>query len=263
MTPRKPRESRKPLDQSFMEFVHGGDPDPAALAPEEAIPLAHLEQEVIGLQQRFALLEQAAAAASPPRLAQLASEINQLAQRLLQLEQLEPRLEELGDRLVALEETWPAGTHFKQFEDQVTPLIQVKPMQDDHPQLPSDWPERLEELKQLLLQGFERQAADRQRVEQQLTQLNQQVEDLRLDLNQLRAEWQQSLNSLAPAVDAAPPPEDRGRATSPPQAIAVALGNHATENPETALAAPLERSSATPGEPQPWLEQLTSLLDDF
>lgn len=121
--PKKPREPRKPLDQSFLEFVHG---DPAGSTASEPVPqTSQLEQELMELQRRFAHLE-SSTHQNPGHLSQVEAHLMQLAQQVEQMENanqpgvaLQQQLEDLGKTLVDRE-----SRQFSQVEQQLTHLAE-------------------------------------------------------------------------------------------------------------------------------------------
>ncbi len=126
--PKKPRESRKPLDQSFLEFVQGTDPEPGPTArPEPAdTVISQLEQDLRALQQRFTQSEQASLN-QDPRLSQMEAQLTQITQQVEQMDQnanqpmikLQQQLNDLEKTLLERD-----SRHFSQVEQHLIDLAQ-------------------------------------------------------------------------------------------------------------------------------------------
>lgn len=140
--PKKPREPRKPLDQSFLDFVHQKDPEPGPEPSEPDNTIAQLAQELMELQRRFGHLERAATDQDPHHLSQLEDQLRQLTQQFEQMEmnanqpliELQQQLDNFSKTLLDRE-----FRHFSQVEQQLTHLAQhVEQLGADLRQLGAD-----------------------------------------------------------------------------------------------------------------------------
>lgn len=107
MNPKKPRGSRKPLDQSFLEFVHGTE-------TEQALSEA-FEPEALSSEENTYRLSQVEA-----QLTQLKQEVEQMDKNTNQpLAELKQRLDQLEKTLLDRE-----SKHFSRVDSQLTHLTQ-------------------------------------------------------------------------------------------------------------------------------------------
>jgi uncharacterized phage infection (PIP) family protein YhgE len=271
MTPKKSREPRKPLDQSFLAFVRGDEIESEPSAPAQPIlgsETAAWQQAFTDLQERVTALEQMTPNDNTQALQDLEAQLTPLAERLTALEQqLAPQLTELRQRLADLEQESKHWNQIIQFEDQLTQLTQqVEDMGNSttQHQPATAWQDRLRELEQLLQERWERESKHFIQIEHQLTHLSQQVEQLGADFRQLQAEVRQRLDETAaphtlPAI-AAPDPVtsrlDKVPDTSP---------QPLSDQPPSQVSAPkMERTPvAHRPDSDPFLNRLANLLDEF
>lgn len=121
--PKKPREPRKPLDQSFLEFVHG---DPPSSTASEPVPhTSDLEQELVELQRCFTQLE-SSTHQNLGHVSQVEAHLMQLAQKVEQMEKANQPVVGLQQQLENLERTLAdrESRQFSQVEQQLTHLAQ-------------------------------------------------------------------------------------------------------------------------------------------
>jgi archaellum component FlaC len=217
MSEKKPRESRKPLNQSFLDFVHGDGPDVnvvvnAGMEEEQAnVPL--LQQQFAELAQRLSQLEtaiapvltgQSAAARTDQRssldlerLESLELKLNQCFQHLQAIEQqTKTQLTEFQVQLVHLTPNPKLDhTRLDHLETQVTHLteqLNAMNIPTANPQpIPLDLSARLEHLEQTLQQRWEQEINYFNQVTQHLTELTQTVGQLRREVNDIREALQQ------------------------------------------------------------------------
>jgi DNA repair exonuclease SbcCD ATPase subunit len=291
MSTKKPRESRKPLDQNFQEnpefrdFVHGNSSEDlgkslSAASEPATTDLATLQQAFLGLQQRLDRLEQGSTQPEPidsPLFADLEQQIDQSIQRLEKLEkQLPAQMTDLEGRIAEFEHAPSAIEQIRQFETQLHHLThQLDTMNASPTSVVSIAPlqERLDLLERTLADRWEREIQYFTQINTQLTTLSQQVEQLGQEFRHLKAEVQHlSQPTHTPMIAATS--DAQIRVSSPPSiepAVAAAelmppvVDNHQTapspmeDNSHAAIVEPLPRRSS----PDALLNRLASLLDDF
>jgi DNA repair exonuclease SbcCD ATPase subunit len=217
MSEKKPRESRKPLNQSFLDFVHGDGPDVNVVVnsetDEEQANTPLLQQQFAELMQRLSQIETAIAPVltgqsaagrtdqrSPSDLERIESlelKLNQCVQHLQAIEQqTKTQLTEFQAQLVHLTPN-PKLDHARldHLETQVTDLteqLNAMNITTANPQpIPLDLPARLEHLEQTLQQRWEQEINYFNQVTQHLTELTQTVGQLRREVNDIREALQQ------------------------------------------------------------------------
>jgi DNA repair exonuclease SbcCD ATPase subunit len=268
MSTKKPREPRKPLNQSFLEFVHGNDSDLDATENPRPEPDEFSDHHWLELKQAVALLQQRLEQIEPAnsgqilapdleRFRQLESQLLQLLQRIEQLEQhTQPQFKELRDRMTALEHLTANLPSLDEFDDRFQSLSQpVVSMETKiSPQhTPVEFLERLAALERGLKEQWQRDAQSFHRIETQLVVLTQQVEQLSAEVQQLSAGLQHSVGEPIPAAVPQPQPDSQlqERLTKPLQA---------DNSPQPTDSAPV---AVLPPGADPLLSRLSTLLDDF
>jgi chromosome segregation ATPase len=195
MSTKKPREPRKPLDQSFLEFVHGGEiKDSSAISqPEpETVPtpdVSQFEHQLMELRDRFAKLELVSSEQNNPRFSQFEAQLTQLKQKIEQMEMhVAPQMAELQHRLIEVEQASSAwDTRYSSQADQLTQLRQNEQMDQNTNQPLTDLQQRFNQLEKTLL---DRESQHFSQIDSRLTHLTQQVEQLDAHFRQLLAELQ-------------------------------------------------------------------------
>jgi hypothetical protein len=217
MSEKKPRESRKPLNQSFLDFVHGDGPDVNVVVnsgtEEEQAIVPLLQKQLAELTQRLSQIE---AAIAPVLTGQsVATRTDQPSSSdLEQLESLELKLNQCFQHLQAIEQQTatqltefqaqlihlppnpkPDQTRLDHLETQVTQLtkqLNAMNITTASPQPVSiDLSARLEHLEQTLQQRWEQEVNYFHQVTQHLTELTQTVGQLRQEVNDIREALQQ------------------------------------------------------------------------
>jgi chromosome segregation ATPase len=261
MSTKKTREPRKPLNESFLEFVHGNSPDleptsdSSAEVPADDESLLQLTQELVILQQRLAQLEQRKAEPDLKPIQQLDAQVAQLLQRLSQLEQQAEPFTQLHQRLAELEQraaNWPSLAQFEdylaQHSQQVAPMANNMTPQ----QLPTDLLERFEALESVLKEQGDRAAQSFHQIESQINTLNQHVGQLRADVRQLSGNLQHYLDGSVPVLTASQPTLSQAEEHRVPAKAASSLPPIGSNGDS------FHSSSA-----DPLLSRLSSILDDF
>lgn len=193
MSTKRPREPRKPLDQSFLDFVHGSEPeDPSAAAKlePEVTPASQLEHQLMELRDRFTELERASFNRDNHRFSQFEDQLTQLTQKVEQVEMhVQPQIAQLQHRLGEVEQIsadWNTR-YLSQVEDQLTQLTQkVEQMnQITNQPLTMELQQRFDALAKTLL---EQETQHFSQIDRRLTDLTQKVEQLEAHFQQLLAE---------------------------------------------------------------------------